>query len=132
MTARRPVGWRLVAVACRAMLAFAWLSLSASAQSSPPLAYRRVFVPEAELSTQIRGLLPLRRDDFERRIKLAERQRDQPAQAATVRIAAADYRAQFSRGQLVGGEAVLDIALRGAEPAVLPLAPYPECRRVDW
>ena len=59
------------AAAVLAWAACSAVSLSIAAQVPEPLVYRRVYVPADTLTNQIRGLLPLKRDEFEGRLATA-------------------------------------------------------------
>jgi hypothetical protein len=91
-------------------------------EAAAPLSFRRIFVPEDALDSQIRGLLPLKREEFETRLQTSRRLRE-PAGPAQVRIDSASYRARYDQGQIVDGTATLDVTLEAAGPAVLPLSP---------
>src|SRR5262245_61961249 len=93
------------------------------AQNAGPQAYRRIFVPQDDLEAQIRGLLPLKRDEFERRLLLAGAVRDASQRPAEVRVEAAVFRARHDGGRLSGGTAELEIVLPSERAAVLTLAP---------
>ena len=85
------------------------------------LRFRRVFVPEADLQHEIRGLLPLKRDEFERRLVEAAKAA-QPRQArATAHLARAAYLARVEGDQLVQGSAELTVQSAAASPLVLSL-----------
>ena len=66
------------------LAAHAVLATSAIAQLPAPLSYRRVYVPEEALESQIRGLLPLKRDEFQRRLALIAAQSESAASRAAV------------------------------------------------
>src|SRR5882724_4824878 len=96
----------------------------AAGQPPEPLAYRRVYVPEETLASQIRGLLPLKRNEFERRLALAAKQADPSATQAVVRIEQATFRARLDGAHLKDGEAELDIVATTHEPSLLSLEPF--------
>ena len=114
-------GWRLSGLFVTGCLALLTAAPSAG-QAPEALAYRRVLVPQDALDAQIRGLLPLRRDEFERRVQAAEKLGGLAGQPAELRIAAANYRAKFQSGQLIDGLAKLEI-VAGTAPGLLPLTP---------
>ena len=76
--------------------------------AADPLVYRRIYVPEEDLPTQARGLLPIKRDDFQKRMEAAARNRSGRT-PSRFRIDRGVYRANFRNGQLVGGTAELDV-----------------------
>lgn len=78
-------------------------SYAAEKQPLPPLEYRRVFVPEADLSSEIRGLLPIKRAEFDRLIEAASAASSAQAPASGARITEADYTARLEGDQLVEG-----------------------------
>ena len=81
-TARRNAIVRIFMVAAYALV----VPSSSFGQSPEPLLYRRVFVPEEALNNHIRGLLPLKREEFERRVALAAKQNDASAGKMAARI----------------------------------------------
>src|SRR5262249_46190791 len=103
----------LPAVALQALLISTFFG-----QSPEPPLYRRVFVPEESLNNHVRGLLPLKRDEFERRIALAAEQNDPSADKPAIRIEQAIIRARLDGGQLVNGEAELVIVSANNEPTL--------------
>jgi hypothetical protein len=86
-----------------------------------PLRYRRVLVPEAELDQQIRGLLPLKRTEFERRITEATLRGQAQAAILDARLDEAVFYARLEGEALAAGKAALTIASRSDQPAVLVL-----------
>ncbi len=116
---------RLAGMAAAMGLALVWcngLPRAGAQEAAAPLTFRRIFVPEDALAGQIRGLWPLKREEFERRLKTAEGLRI-AASPAQVRIEAAAWRARYEPGRLAEGLARLDIRLDSARPAILPLSP---------
>jgi hypothetical protein len=89
----------------------------------PPLSYRRVFVPEASLQSQIRGLLPLKRTEFEQRMQLASEQPEVAVRLATARIQSAIYQARLFENQLQLGTAKLSVVAPTTAPTLLALDP---------
>ena len=90
------------------------------AESAPPK-YRRIFVPKDELAPLVRGLLPVKREEFDRR--LTEAGKSAPEAAAAPRITRARYAARLSGQNLVDGEARLEIAAPKEGAAALALEP---------
>ena len=99
------------------------LPMALCAQAPGPLAFRRVFVPQDALDGQIRGLLPLKREEFERRLQAANSLRDTGQHLADVRIDEAVFRARHENGQLTGGTAELQIVMSAERQSILRLAP---------
>ncbi|HUE71262.1 MAG TPA: hypothetical protein VMP01_10290 [Pirellulaceae bacterium] len=116
--------------AALALAAVALLTIVAAAQAlraqqpagkrSPP-AYRRIFVPQNDLPTQVRGLLPMKRDDFDRR--MAGAKPSAPEASAGLRISRGQYTARLEGQDLVGGEARLDLATMPQTTGVVSLEP---------
>jgi hypothetical protein len=102
---RGSFGWRLWVM---------WIIVSCSADISvafgqvEPLLYRRILVPQDELNSQIRGLLPMERDDFEQKLKQIS-ERVGTANPAAARIDEAVYRARLEGDQLIRGTASLGV-----------------------
>src|SRR5436190_20878572 len=84
-------------------------------QVTEPLGFRRVFVPEEALEKQVRGLVPLKREEFERRLALAARQADPRGNQSVVRIEQAIFRARLDGDHLKDGEAELVIVASTSE-----------------
>ena len=98
--------------------------LLGSARVSPAaLAYRRVYVPEESLGGQIRGLLPLQREEFQRRLELARRLADPSASQTKVRIDQAVFHATLDGDRLRGGKMELVVSATDDEPSLLSLDP---------
>src|SRR5262245_14433785 len=115
---------------CRAALAVAPLVMVASslfqslaAAQNGPLVYRRVLVPEDDLHSQIRGLLPLARDEFERRLAVAARKGEANSPPLDAQLEQATFRARLDGPELVAGRSELNITCRGEGPALVPLEP---------
>ncbi len=124
----RRIDFAMVVAAALATVALATVALPTSARAVEPagavtpLRYRRVLVPEQEVDRVVRGLLPMRRDEFDRRIQLAGTA-ILDGQASSPRIASATYRARLDGNALVGGQAELAITHDASSPALLDLAP---------
>ncbi len=99
-----------------------WFGGIACAEPPAPLVYRRVLVPSDALDGQIRGLLPLKRDAFDRLLAAAQQQSGTQATPAFVRIDQAIFRARLEADQLIG-DATLTVAAPGKDPALLSLEP---------
>ena len=120
---KRPWGFyrRLGGAACWALL----LSVAGNApelyaQADEPIKYRRIFVPQAELDGQIRGLLPLAREEFDRRIaRIPQGSNQQPSSPA--RIDRAEYKARWDGSPLLSGAAELEVQSGAAAPTVMSL-----------
>ncbi len=97
------------------------LANPALAAEPAPLRYRRIYVQQADLDAQIRGLLPLKRSEFDRRIAQAELRGQALGAITQARIEQAVYRARVEKDSLVGGTAELTISARNLDPAVLVL-----------
>jgi hypothetical protein len=96
---------------------------SAQAEAPAALAYRRVYVPEDALDGQIRGLLPLQREEFQRRLELARRLADPSASQTKVRIDQAVFHATLDGDRLRGGKMELVVTASDDEPSLLSLDP---------
>lgn len=101
------------------------LGAAGQAGAADPAAvrFRRVFVPQADIDQQIRGLLPLKREEFERRIERAAALAQGSSQVEHVQVSQAVYRARAEGAFLVDGRAELTVALRRELPGLLPLGP---------
>ncbi|MDX1943979.1 MAG: hypothetical protein SFU86_01125 [Pirellulaceae bacterium] len=99
------------------------VALATAAEPHEPLRYRRILVPESEIDGQVRGLLPLKRDEFERRVAAATARKDALLPAAEARLERAEYRARLEGEQLIDGVAKLTIALAGEPNSWLTLDP---------
>jgi hypothetical protein len=91
-----------------------------TAEPAPPK-YRRIFVPQDELATLVKGLLPVKREEFDRRLAAAAK--NTPAAVAGLRIARARYTARLAGQDLVDGEARLEIAAPQGVAGALSLEP---------
>ncbi len=96
---------------------------SPDAPQTVPLVYRRVYVPEEALESQIRGLLPLARDEFERRIALARAAVDRSSGLAQIRMEEAVFRARLDGNVLRDGAAEIIVSSVAKQPSLLALAP---------
>jgi hypothetical protein len=92
-------------------------------QSAEPLLYRRIFVPEESLNQQIRGLLPLKQEEFERRAAQINGLNDSNASMVAARIEHAVFRARFEGTELASGEADLDVVASSNQSSLLSLEP---------
>lgn len=104
-----------------AALALVFAATLALGADPAPLHYRRVYVPEADLDQQIRGLLPLKRDEFDRRIQEAELRGRALTTITQARVEQAVYRAKLQGDALAGGKAELTIKSISKQSSVLPL-----------
>lgn len=86
------------------------------------LRYRRVLVPQDRLSELTRGYLPLDRSVFRQLVERTQTFGEHP-NAGAAWIESAEYRAQFSPGQQLSGQAVVHISHATAEPTLLSLSP---------
>lgn len=116
--ARRAQNLPLLAVAI-----FALLVAPSFGQSPEPPLYRRVFVPEEALHEEIRGLLPMKREEFERRVAQIHPLNDPSADKLAARIEQAVFRARLEGNSLSSGEAELTIVRSSHEPALISLEP---------
>jgi hypothetical protein len=98
-------------------------ALPSAAAQPPNASYRRVLVPQDSIQSQIRGLLPLRHDEFERRVKLAGQNFSPLADPSALRIEAIAGRARLVEDRLESGTMELDIVSRISAPALLSLEP---------
>src|SRR5262245_33824350 len=103
----RSVPWPRTTIAI-AIAASLW---ALAIQAAEPLVYRRVLVPADALDSQIRDLLPLKRDEFERRLALLQRDESQ-SRHATVRVEQAVFQARLDGNRLVGSGS-LDVVAKG-------------------
>lgn len=102
-----------VALALAAAIAATALRAQQPAAEQAPPRFRRIFVPQDELAPLVKGLLPVKREEFDRR--LASAGKLAPSAAAGPRITRAKYTARVSGQNLVDGEARLEIS---ASPGV--------------
>ncbi|MCI0362210.1 MAG: hypothetical protein L0211_27335 [Planctomycetaceae bacterium] len=93
------------------------------ADPASALRYRRVFVPQADLEQVARGLLPMKRDEFERRVRLADSLNGGQRGKPSVRIDAAEYFARLEGDALVAGQAKLSVVNPNSNPTLLVLDP---------
>ena len=114
--------WRLRFFALIALSA-GLLPLAERGVAQEPLGtYRRIFVPKDEVDRQVRGLLPLKRDEFERRLRLASRASNNGEQPQVV-LQRAEYSARLEGNHLVDGRAQLQVIAKQSEGGWLPLEP---------
>jgi hypothetical protein len=85
--------------------------------------YRRVYVPEADLDGQVRGLLPIRREEFDQHISVAATRGPARFAPPRARLTAARYSARLAGESLVGGRAWWSVETSGSEPTVLQASP---------
>ncbi|MFN0018069.1 MAG: hypothetical protein ACKVP0_07410 [Pirellulaceae bacterium] len=96
-----------------------------------PLRYRRVFVPADELSSQAKGMIPIKREEFERRV--ADWNATQPsALASHVRVEQAVYSARLQGNQFIDGSARLKVVYVSSDPALLPLGTTLALGKPHW
>lgn len=100
--------------------ALACLAGGHDSQAEEPLRYRRIFVPEDALPREIRGLLPLQREEFERRAAQAS-QKEQAMPAGETRVTRAEYHARLVGNRYLQGSAELEIECNASAPQVMPL-----------
>ena len=87
------------------------------------LRFRRVLVVEEQLQTLAdKSYLPIRRDDFLNKLA-AVRRNAGGVSAQRVFIERCDYSARYERGQLIDGQAKLQIRHSGEKPVSLKLSP---------
>ncbi|ADB18720.1 hypothetical protein Psta_4067 [Pirellula staleyi DSM 6068] len=98
-----------------------FLCFGADPEPTESVLYRRVFVPEADLSTEIRGLLPIKREEFDRLIAIAAQPSSDAGAATTARLTQVDYTARLEGDQLVEGELLAEVTLSSTEPTILSL-----------
>lgn len=121
MNARQTV-WVCLLYLSIAIVFFGFQSSIAIETPIPPgsLHYRRVFVPAEDLDSQIKGMIPLNREEFERRI--ADSTATEPgALVSHVRVQQATYNARLEGLQLVDGMAQLVVVNGTGVPAPLTL-----------
>ena len=104
------------------LLATAALLSAEVPPANSQLQFRRIFVAEEDLASQARGMIPLKRDEFERRTS-AWAERSPNSSVTQVRVTNAVYSARLVGDQLVEGRAQLDILSAERELAVLPWDP---------
>ncbi len=83
--------------------------------------YRRIFVPQDELQSQVKGLLPMKREEFDRRLAAAST--TAPDASAGLRITRAVYQARLEGEDLVAGQARLEISASAGTAGLLALEP---------
>lgn len=92
--------------------------------TEPELRYRRQLVPESEVESRVQqGYMAMRRERFAQMLAEINDQSADRSGRPVVRVQRAVYTARWEAGQLVHGEAELDIHLSGAALAPLTLSP---------
>ncbi|MCO6454290.1 MAG: hypothetical protein J5I93_03155 [Pirellulaceae bacterium] len=86
------------------------------------LQYRRVLVPEDRFAELARGYMPLKRDEFAQHLARI-RSAAANSEGASARVTMAEYHARLESGQLIDGQARLNVALAASGPALLSLDP---------
>ncbi|WP_425616216.1 hypothetical protein NA78x_006155 [Anatilimnocola sp. NA78] len=113
-------------------LALCGSSLSAQPPAAPaPLVVqplRKIYVPQDDLSAEIRDLRPIKRAEFERRAANFQPAATPDEAPPTATITAANYQGTIRGDQIVGGTAELTVELQSASATTavvhwLPLAP---------
>jgi hypothetical protein len=112
---RACLGTLLIVLAC--VVALPLFAEESSGLAEPPR-YRRIYVPVEELNSQARGMIPLKREEFERRI-VAWTSRQPNSLAAQVRVERATYSARLEGVQLIDGQARLEVVSAATEPVLL-------------
>jgi hypothetical protein len=118
------------------LIAFVVLAADSSFAIDPlvmpeQLRYRRVFVPAGDLSSQAKGMVPIKREEFERRI--ADWTTTQPsALVSHVRVEQAVYSARLQGSQFIDGSARLDVIHASTDTALLPLATTLALGKPNW
>jgi hypothetical protein len=86
---------------------------------------RRIFVPQQDLEAEIRGLLPVKRADLERRLAPLQAEAAPADAPPTAVISQAHYQGTLRGDQITGGTARLTISRPATEPSssYLPLVP---------
>ena len=92
--------------------------------SSPVLQYRRQLVPESEVELRVQqGYMAMRRERFDQMLAEINGQSADPSGGPVVHIQRAVYTARWENGQLVDGQAELDIRHSGSAPVPLSFSP---------
>lgn len=106
------------------LLSLAALPARAQDTPAPPgVTYRRVYVPQADLDGQVRGLLPIRREEFDQRMAASAAREPGRLAPPRARLIAAHYSARLAGDSLVGGRARWTVETSGSEPTVLRASP---------
>ena len=87
------------------------------------LRYRRVRVPQERIADYTRGYLPMERSAFQSTAVADPGPQPGLGPPMWPGFESADYQAVFSEGQLISGQATLQITHVAAKPTVLSLAP---------
>ena len=98
---------------------FTAMHFAAEPKANESLRYRRVYVPGEDLNSQVRGMIPLKREEFERRISAWSGGLPQSA-AAQVRVERAVYSARLAQDQWVEGSSRLEVVSTASDPVILP------------
>ena len=115
-------GLQLLVMALCSFRNVAAQEISLQPASSPPLRYRRVFVPQDQLEEFTDGHMSFKRDEFLRKLELINSLAKTSNTDATW-IQSADYSAVFSENQLTSGLAQLHVTHSAIGPSVLNLSP---------
>jgi|GEM_PF-5340243 len=97
--------------------------IALGADPAEAIRYRRVFVPQVDLDRVVGGLLPMKRDEFERRVQQTESTRNLERGPLAVRIDSAEYSARLEGDALVAGRATLSVVNSASAPQLLILDP---------
>lgn len=95
----------------------------AAEPGEPPLRFRQLYVPAAEIPKRRGVYLPLRREEFERLLRVIQARQAGPALTAGARLDRADYSARLIGDDLVEGTAKLTFVHTASQPVALPLSP---------
>ena len=104
--------------------------LTVQAQEEPsikagrkPLYFRKVYVPEDDLDSVIKGTMPLKRKSFLDMVDAINRSARDSLRSSEVRVVAAKYSARLAGDDLVDGIALLEIEKVTGDPVLLSLSP---------
>ncbi len=114
--------WR-IALGWGLLLCVGPLAPAQSVDPLPATTYRRIYVPQADLDGQVRGLLPIRREEFDQRISDSAARGTGRLAPPRARLTAARYSARLAGESLVDGQALWSVETSGSEPTVLRLTP---------
>ena len=105
--------------------------LTVQAQEEPsikagrkPLYFRKVYVPEDDLDSVIKGTMPLKRKSFLDMVDAINRSARDSLRSSEVRVVAAKYSARLAGDDLVDGIALLEIEKVTGDPVMLSLSPH--------
>ena len=113
--------WMILAATCAG--GAVGLTQESEKTERPPILFQKVYVPQDSISKLQGQYIPVRRDEFDQKIKTIrsrEIARDAPLDA---RIVHASYYARLVNDELVGGTAELAINHSVGQPAVVPMTP---------